>query len=338
MTLYCGIDLHSNNSLISLIDDDNRLISEKRLDNNLQAIGQHLQPYQDDISGVVVESTYNWYWLVDGLMDQGYPVHLANTLAIQQYNGIKYTNDATDARFLAHLLRLDILPTGYIYPRQMRHVRDLLRRRLLLVKQRTAQLLSLQSLIGRHTGQRLNAHAMKQLKADDLARYFDTPAALFTAQHALQLMQQLDTQIDAIEAFVLARCEPSIDYARITSLPGVGKILGMTILLETGPIERFAQVGNYSSYARCVPTDRISNGKSKGKGNARNGNRYLAMAFVEAAHYAAIWYPPIKHFYQRRCKKRPVMVAKKTVANKLSRACYHMLKNGTAFDMTRAFG
>ena len=220
----------------------------------------------------------------------------------------------------------------------MRHVRDLLRRRLLLVKQRTAQLLSLQSLIGRHTGLRLNAHTMKKLQANDLARYFDTPAALFTAQHAHELMHQLTTRIDAIEAFVLERCEPSVDYARITSLPGVGKILGMTILLETGPIERFAQLGTYSSYARCVPTDRISNGKSKGKGNAKNGNRYLAMAFVEAAHYAAIWYPAIKRFYQRRCKKRPVMVAKKTVANKLSRACYHMLKNGTVFDMGRAFG
>jgi transposase len=338
MTLYCGIDLHSNNSLISLIDDDNRLISEKRLDNNLQAIGQHLQPYQDDISGVVVESTYNWYWLVDGLMEQGYPVHLANTLAIQQYNGIKYTNDATDARFLAHLLRLNILPTGYIYPKAMRHVRDLLRRRLLMVKQRTAQLLSLQSMIGRHTGQRLSCHQMKQLKQNELANYLGSSAALFSATQTLQLMQQLNTQIEETEAFLLTQCRESAHFSLITSLPGVGKILGMTILLETGPIERFAQVGNYSSYARCVPTDRISNNKSKGKGNAKNGNRYLAMAFVEAAHYAAIWYPPIKHFYQRRCKKRPVMVAKKTVANKLSRACYHMLKNGTAFDMERAFG
>ncbi|MDT8453277.1 MAG: transposase, partial [Gammaproteobacteria bacterium] len=111
MQLYCGIDLHSNNNLISLIDDNDRLISEKRLDNDLDAIQLHLMPFRDDISGVVVESTYNWYWLVDGLMDKGYPVHLANTLAIQQYNGIKYTNDATDARFLAHLLRLKILPT-----------------------------------------------------------------------------------------------------------------------------------------------------------------------------------------------------------------------------------
>lgn len=81
----------------------------KRLDNDLDEIQLHLTPFRDDISGIVVESTYSWYWLVDGgLMDKGYPVHLANKLAIQQYNDIKYTNDATDPRFLAHLLRLKI--------------------------------------------------------------------------------------------------------------------------------------------------------------------------------------------------------------------------------------
>ena len=152
------------------------------------------------------------------------------------------------------------------------------------------------------------------------------------------LYQQLNTQIEEIETFVLSTCQHSDTYALITSTPGIGKILGMTILLETGPIERFAQVGHYSSYARCVPTNKISNGKSKGKGNAKNGNRYLAMAFVEAAHYAAIWNPTIKRYYQRKCKRVPLMVAKKTVANKLTRACYHMLKDGTTFDVTRAFG
>jgi len=338
MTLYCGIDLHSNNSMISVIDDNDRLISEKRLDNDLNTISHHLLPYQNDMTGVVVESTYNWYWLVDGLIDKGYPVHLANTLAIQQYNGIKYTNDATDARFLAHLLRLNILPTGYIYPKSQRHVRDVLRRRLLLVKQHTAQLLSLQSLIGRHTGQRLTSHQVKQLTTDSLVRYFDDAASLFSARHALLLQQQLKAQIEEIEAFVLSTCQRSEHYARITSTPGIGKILGMTILLETGPIERFAQVGHFSSYARCVPSDKISNGKSKGKGNTKNGNRYLAMAFIEAAHYACIWNPVIKRYYQRKCKKVPLMVAKKAVANKLTRACYHMLKDGTTFDVARAFG
>ena len=338
MQLYCGIDLHSNNSMVSLIDDTDKLISEQRLDNNLSTITTHLQPYANDITGIVIESTYNWYWLVDGLIENDYTVHLANTLALKQYSGIKYTNDATDARFLAHLLRLNILPTGYIYPKEQRAVRDVLRRRLLLVRQRTAQLLSLQSMITRHTGLRLTSVQVKRLTAEKLPRYFDAAATLFAAGHSLQLLQQLTGQIEEIEDFVLSHCQNDEDYSIVTSVPGIGKILGMTILLETGPIERFAQVGHYSSYARCVPTDRISNGKSKGKGNAKNGNRYLAMAFVEAAHYAAIWEPTIKRYYQRKCKKRPLMVAKKTVANKLTRACYHMFKNKTVFDITRAFG
>jgi transposase len=338
MTLYCGIDLHSNNCLISIIDDHDKSISEKRLANNLAAINQFLSPYQNELSGIVVESTFNWYWLVDGLVDQGYSVHLANTLAIQQYNGIKYTNDATDARFLAHLLRLNILPTGYIYPKAMRQVRDVLRRRLLLVEQRTAQILSLQSLIGRHTGQQVAAHKIKQLKAADVSDYFPETVSEFSARHMLQLINQLTTQIDEIEDFVLARCQQDPLFEKLLSTPGIGKILGMTILLETGPIERFAAVGNYSSYARCVPTDKISNGKSKGKGNAKNGNRYLGMAFMEAAHYATIWNDTIKRYYQRKCKKVPVMVAKKTIANKLTRACYHMLKEGSVFDVKRAFG
>lgn len=289
MTLSCGIDLHSNNSMISVIDEDDRLVSEKRLDNDLEAIEHHLQPFQDDISGIVVESTYNWYWLVDGLMEKGYPVHLANTLAIQQYK-------------------------------------------------RTAQLLSLQSMIGRHTGERLSCLKMKQLKQAELAHHFGSAPALFAAQQNHRLIQQLDTQIEEVEAFVLARCQDSEHYSLLTSTPGIGKILGMTIFLETGPIDRFSNVGNYSSYARCVPSDKISNGKSKGKGNTKNGNRYLAMAFVEATHYVTISEPRIKRYYQRKCKKVPVMVAKKTVPNKLTRACYHMLKNGTVFDVARAFG
>ncbi len=294
MQLYCGIDLHSNNSVISMIDDTDRVISEKRLNNDLDTITEHLKPFAQDLTGIVVESTYNWYWLVDGLIENDYTVHLANTLAIKQYNGIKHTNDETDARFLAHLLRLNILPTGYIYPKSQRHVRDMLRRRLLLVRQRTAQLLSLQSMITRHTGKRLTSYQVKRLTKDKLPLYFEDAPTLFTASHALQLMQQLKIQVEEVEDFVLSYCKHNTPFSIITSTPGIGKILGMTILLETGPIERFLQVGNYSSYARCVPTNKISNGKSKGKGNARNGNRYLAMAFVEAAHYATIWEPTIK--------------------------------------------
>jgi transposase len=133
MPLYGGIDLHANNSVVVLLNEQDQVIYQRRLANHLPTILEQIAPYQADITGVVVESTYNWYWLVDGLMEAGYRVHLANPAAIQQYSGLKYTNDQSDARWLAHLLRLGVLPEGYIYPKAERAVRDLLRKRAHLV-------------------------------------------------------------------------------------------------------------------------------------------------------------------------------------------------------------
>jgi len=138
--------LHSDNNVTVLIDEKDEVVYRKRLPNDLRLILEQLSAYQSRVEGIVVESTYNWYWLVDGLMEQGYKVHLANTAAIQQYNGLKYTDDDSDARWLAHLLRLGVLPEGYIYPRAERPVRDLLRKRSQLVRHRTTNLLSIQNL------------------------------------------------------------------------------------------------------------------------------------------------------------------------------------------------
>ena len=158
MTLYCGIDLHANNSVVSVLDDQDQVRYEKRLPNDLAVITNTLLPFHKDLLACVVESTYNWYWLVDGLTDAGFDVRLAHTGAISQYAGTKHTNDETDARHLAHLLRLGILPEGHILTREQRVVRDLMRRRLLLVRQKTLHHLSLQSLIARYTGERLSAN------------------------------------------------------------------------------------------------------------------------------------------------------------------------------------
>lgn len=337
MTLYGGIDLHSNNVLISLIDEQDQLINERRLPNDLPVIQQHLQPFKDDVSALVVESTYNWYWLVDGLLDQGFDVRLANTVAIKQYEGIKHTNDSSDARYLAQLLRLGILPEGHVYPREQRAVRDLLRRRLLLVRQRVTQHLSLQSLIARHSGVRLSSLKVKQLTEESLREYLTLAAALSSGHIFLKQMKHLDVAINELENVVGDQCLNTPEYQLLNSITGVGPIIGQSILLETGSIDRFAKVGNYVSYARCVPSERMSNGKIKGRGNRKNGNRYLALAFMEAAHYATIWEPTIKRYYQRKLTKVHKMVAKKTVANKLARAVYHMLKNSEPFDVTRAF-
>ena len=156
MEHFAGIDLHSNNSYIAIIDNDNKRVFKKKVNNDLQNIVHVLEPHRKQIKGIVVESTYNWYWLVDGLMDAGYKVHLANPSAIKQYEGLKHSDDVTDAFHLANLLRLGILPEGYIYPKEERPVRDLLRKRLQLVQQRTALILSFENLLSRNLGTRIN--------------------------------------------------------------------------------------------------------------------------------------------------------------------------------------
>ncbi len=337
MKLYCGIDLHSSNSVIAVLDEQDKAVYDKRLDNDLDDILEALNPFKDEIVGCVVESTYNWYWLVDGLMEAGYRVHLAHAGALPQYAGLKFTNDSADARHLAQLFRLGILPTGYIYPKQERALRDLLRRRLLLVRQKTLHHLSLQSLIARHSGQRLNANAIKKLESEHLSYYLDSPI-LLGGEITHQARCWLDGAIARIERELQEHIRPRKDYRLLQSIPGVGPALGTTIALETGTIARFPSPGDYASYARCVKSEKISNGKYKGQGNKKNGNKYLAWAFMEAAHYSAIWNPRIKQYYQRKQAKAHVLVAKKAVANKLARACYHMLKRGEPFDVKRAFG
>lgn len=146
MMCYAGIDLHATNSVLVVIDEADRVLYQKRLRNDLAVIFTALTPYQTTLQGVVVESTYNWYWLVDGLMEAGYRVHLAHAPALPQDSGLKHVDDQHDAQWLAHLLRLGLLPTGYIYPKAERAVRDLLRKRSQLVRHKTMVVLSLQSL------------------------------------------------------------------------------------------------------------------------------------------------------------------------------------------------
>jgi transposase len=138
MKVYCGIDLHSNNNYLVVLDDEHQLVLSRKLPNCLEAIVDCLNPYREQLVGIAVESTFNWYWLVDGLMEQGYRVHLVNTSAVRQYEGLKYRDDRHDARWLAHLLQLGVLPCGYIYPKEERPLRDLLRRRAFLVRAQAA--------------------------------------------------------------------------------------------------------------------------------------------------------------------------------------------------------
>jgi transposase len=337
-SLMAGIDLHSNNLMIGIVDQDGQRIKHQKLPCDLKLTAEFLQPYKRRLKSLAVESTYNWYWLVDGLRERGYPVVLANPAKIDQYSGIKHADDKNDAYFLAELQRLNILPTGYIYDPQLRPVRDLLRRRVSLVQQRTALLLSFNSLHTRTTGQALSLSRLKGLTVEEAKALYAHPANRLIAQMQKEHIEALNRSIAKIEQVVQASARELPYYQRLNTLPGVGRILGMTITLEVGEIGRFATAGDFASYCRAVDSRRTSNQKNKGENNRKCGNRYLAWAFVEAANFAKRYDERSRRWFDRKAARTSKVLATKALACKLAKAAWHVMSAAVDYDAERVYG
>ena len=338
MGLYAGFDLHSSNTYVGIIDEDGKRIWKRKLRNDPTLISESLRPFKKDIVGIVVESTYNWYWVVDLMMQEGYEMHLANPSGIQQYSGLKHGDDEDDAFWLAEMLRLKILPEGYIYPKEQRPLRDLLRKRGHLVRLRTSLIVSLQNILARNIGAKMNTNHIKALTEDRvtplLAGNDDLSLAGRVSKEAID---SLTMQIKAIEVVVEKKINLKGPYDHLLSLPGVGRVLGLTIMMETGPIDRFPEVGNYVSYCRKVPAARFSNDKKKRTSNRKNGNKYLSWAYAEAAELARRFDTEARDYYDRKRRKTNAPIAYSALAHKLARAAYYMMRDGVPFKPEKAF-
>ena len=225
---------------------------------------------------------------------------------------------------------LGILPTGYIYPKEQRSLRDLFRKRMQLVQFRTSHVISAQTQFWRSTGLRLRSQDIKKCQDDLLVDIVDKNLHL-AIQSNLNVIQLLNTQIKTIEETVLPQCIDMQEYKQLKTVYGIGEILSQTIALETGDISRFQKVGNFTSYCRCVDSKKTSNGKKKGSGNKKSGNKYLAWAFMEAANFAIRFYEPANRFYTRKLSKTNTIVARKALAHKLARASYYVMRDHVRF-------
>ena len=217
-------------------------------------------------------------------------------------------------------------------------MRDLLRKRSQLVGQKVTHILSIQNLMSRNKGMRLSADKIRQLTEAEVERLLPQADLALAVKSNLAVYRCLVEEIDRLEKVVKQRLKLRPSFQSLLRVDGIGPILGMTIMLETGVIGRFAGVGQFASYCRCVDSHKISNGKRKGSGNTKNGNKYLAWAFVEAANFAIRYNPRVKRFYQRKKERTNGMVAIKAVAHKLARACYYVLRDQVPFQVEKAFG
>lgn len=337
MQTYAAVDLHSNNGVLTIIDETDRILRQRKLPNQLPLFLAELEPFRATLQGVAVESTFNWYWLVDGLRANDFPVLLVNTCAIKQYEGLKHSDDEYDAWWLAHMMRLGILPKGYISPPATRAVRDLLRKRASLVQQRTANILSVQNLEQRNRATKITAKEVRHLTNTRIGELYDNEDLALAITTTVKVIETLSEQIRLLEKAALKKAKLRDEYKLLLSVWGIGEILALTIMYEAGEMSRFAEPGSFASYARCVEARRFSNGKKKANNNAKNGNRYLAWAFVEAAHFAIRYYPEARRFHDRKAATSGTVVAIKSLAHKLARAVFHVLRDQQPFDPKKVF-
>ena len=325
--LYGSVDLHSNNNYAVISDTEDRVISKQRLKNNLGEVDRFFSPYRSELNAIVVESTYNGYWLIDGLQELGYAVKLANPSAMQPYQGLKYRNDCSDALWLNRMHRLGVLPEGYIYPLAQRGLRDLLRKRLFLVRLRTGLINSLKQQYQSWEAVDISRGRVLALQAEEIRESFSDAHVCQGVEALRSGMEILSLQISGIEKTMLRELGDDALVRRLQILPGIGKILGWTIRLEIGDLGRFQEDrGRYLSYCGLVESKQMSNEKIKGHGNAKNRNRYLRWAYAEAA-VLALKYPKIRAYHDKLAKKKGKIKAKAILSSKLARVSFMMMKD-----------
>jgi len=329
MQFYCGIDLGARKSHLCLIDELDRKLLDKKMDNDLEEIKLLLSPYTPSIE-IVVESTINWEWLVYGLKKSDYQVTLAHTLGLKAITWSKKKTDKWDAFTLARLLRVRMIPKAYIYPYELRPIRDLLRERIRLVTKRATEYGAISRMLIRHNIQGFTRNTVKRLTEKDMHELYHHPFIRIKGTLELERIKLLTEHIKLIEKNILERAKQDSTFSLLQTIPGIGEILALTILYETGEIGRFSHTRAFCSYCRVVPGIHQSSDKAYRSPNSKQGNHYLKWAFSQAAIMAIRYYPKIKRLYERLAAKRKKaarLVARSIISHKLAQAAYHVMKH-----------
>jgi len=333
---YCGIDLHARTMYLCILSQDGEVMLHRNMKASPDALLKAIAPYRDNIV-IAVECIFTWYWLADLCAQEGLPFVLGHALYMKAIHGGKAKNDKIDSQKIAVLLRGGMLPQAYVYPAAMRATRDLLRRRMHLMRKRAELLAHIQNTNSQYNlpeiGKKL---AYKGNRAGVAERFLD-PAVQKSVEVDLALIDHYDRLLSDVELTVVQTAKQHNAQAlyRLQSVPGIGKILSLVLLYEIHEITRFPRVQDFVSYCRLVKCAKESAGKRYGTSGKKIGNAYLKWAFSEAAVLFLRNNPQGQKFLARLEKKHGQGKALTILAHKLARAVYYMLTRDTVFEMDR---
>jgi transposase len=333
---YCGIDLHARSMYVCILNQDGDIVVHRNIKTKPDALLQIMMPYREDIV-VAVECIFTWYWLADLCAQEGIPFVLGHALYMKAIHGGKAKNDKIDAHKIAVLLRGGMLPQAYVYPAEMRATRDLLRRRMSLMRQRAALLTHVQQTNSQYNLPEIGTNIAYKANREGVAERFPDPAVQKSIAVDLALLGYYDRLLTELELCIVntAKAHNAQVFYRLRSIPGVGKILALVLLYEIHDIQRFPRVQEFVSYCRLVKCAKESAGKRYGTSGTKIGNAYLKWAFSEAAVLFLRNNLAGQKYLARIEKKHGKGKALTILAHKLARAVYYMLKRDTAFDLEK---
>jgi len=312
---YTGIDLHKFSSYLTTVNSSGAIVKQE----NIKNVAHNFIHYFASLPGehkTTVESTMTWYWLNDLLSSINIPLVLAHAKYVKAIAYAKVKTDKVDSHTLAQLLRMDYIPAAHKISNENRTLRDALRARLKIVQ--------------RHTSVTNSMHLL-------LAKYnYDSPTQLtgipeFQYEQLSEVEELLNEQMLDLEKQLYPFLIPNDDIQHLLWIPGIGKMNAFTILLEIDDINRFQDVKNFFSYCRLTPSARNSGGKSKQR-SSKDGNKYLKIAFSDAAIHAVQYYPVIRKYHNSLLRKKNKQVAKTIIAKEIAEIVYHVLKNKSDFN------
>jgi transposase len=333
---YCGVDLHARTMYVCVLDRRGKKLLHCNLRCDQRKFLRLMAPYKRSLT-VAAECVSNWYWLADLCGEEKIEFALGHAQYMKAVHGGKAKNDRIDSEKIGRLLQSGLLPMAYVYPQRQRSLRDLLRRRTRFARQRAELMGHIQNLNQQANLPELGRVLKTKEQRPSVLEHFEQEDVKQSVQADMALIGHYDQVLAVLEKHILARAkgfQPEV-LAVLMSVPGIGKIIALTVALEVDTIRRFTTRQQFCSYSRLVKCPRESGGKKYGEGGAKIGNPYLKWAFSEAAVHAARLCEPIAAYLAKLERKHGKGKGKSFLAHRIGRAVYYMLQNNTVFDLAK---
>ena len=333
---YCGIDLHARSMYLCILNAAGAIVLHRNMKADPDSFLQAIAPFRENIV-VAVECIFTWYWLADLCAREKIAFVLGHALYMKAIHGGKAKNDKIDAHKIAVLLRGGMIPTAYVYPAEMRATRDLLRRRMHMMRQRAQLLAHIQITNHQYNLPDIGKKIAYRSNREGVAERFADPSVQSNVTFDLKRIGFYDDLLNQIELEILrhAKKHDANTFHLLDSVPGVGKILGLVLLYEIHDISRFPSVQDFASYCRLVKSKKESAGKVYGSSGNKIGNAHLKWAFSEAGVGFLRNNPQGQAYLARLEKKHGKAKALTALAHKLARAPFHTLPRQQGFFMKR---